>query len=342
MWVIIWSACTHALPNDTVHAIRDSAIALTAEMSAYLYNTEYDNELREGLTTIGSYVNARCVFRPTRECRFSLGAHGRKNFGDEDFFTDVRPLFRAQYRRGIYAFTLGELMFTRERHFLPDALLREEYTYDPAVEEGIEFFFDGRRVHQDLWIRYAAENTWRHREHISAGNFTRVTVGPVVMSAMAYADHYGGQMCAPLGDPVRWNIAGGAAITVRFDFEGTVNETGAQQYILASYAKDGPESPHDNGWGSLSRVWIGVAGFVCRFGYFQGHDFIAWEGNPLYRLQRPYYNIEVSRKMNLSGGVFLEFGGRLEFAGIDIAEYPGNCENVVWVNMGWSVERYAR
>ncbi|MBD3392834.1 MAG: hypothetical protein GF418_12075 [Chitinivibrionales bacterium] len=319
----------------------DSILYLSTDFLSFLHNAEFHNEFREGETILGSIVNGRVAVKATPRMSFSLGLHLRKQYGDERFLSDIRPLFQACYRQQAFSLILGEVLFTPTRHGLPDGLLREEFTYDPGVEEGVQVLYLGTTVSQDLWLTFSALNTEDHREHLSGGNCTRIRLGPVCLSAMAYIDHYGGEAFAPAGDPVRENAAGAGGVTFTHAIERVVEELGAEQFVLGSYtARDrSHDDPYESGWGSLSRGWVKVLGFLCRFSYFQGHDYVAWNGNALYQSNEPYYSLHVSKRMAFPGKVFLEFGGRLEFVGIGPAEYGSRGEHVIWLQMGMDFRR---
>jgi hypothetical protein len=322
---------------------KDSVLFVSGSALAHVYNSEYDNVYREGEPFFGAHAKARLSFLPFQHTRFSLGLFIRRDFGDESFLSDIRPLFRAKYERKGFSLVVGELVRTANRHGLLDALVREESVYVPAVEEGLQVVFDGKVVEEDLWVSYSALNTAKHREHLGTGNATVLDLGPVRFSLMGYIDHYGGQLFAPVDDPVRENLAGAAGLTFRYGLESWLDEVGAEQFFLGSYTNpDRSTGEHDEGWGSLSRVWVSFFHTMCRFGYYQGRDFVAWEGNPLYMARGPYYNVELSRRWAFPNGVFLDFGGRLEFVEIDISEYGANGEHVMWVQIGWDLDRMLR
>jgi hypothetical protein len=320
----------------------DTFMRMSSECLFVFRNTEYDNRLREGETVTGASVKTRIVLKPAVYAEFSPGVFVRKNFGDSRFLSDARPLLGAKLTFNKFTILLGELLYTDSRHGLPDAILREEYGYDPGVEEGLQFVFNGSMLNQDLWAAYMAANTPAHREHLSIGSHTRFTTGPLSAGIAGYADHYGGQLYAPPGDNVRWNVAGAGDVAVNVPVEGIISLLGADLFLLGSYTDSGGSFASENGWGVLSVVKVVVSDFLCSFGYYKGYDFKCWEGNPLYQALKPYCRLELSRKINFNTGVFLDFGLRLELVEVSPVEYAKNAENAVWINAGWNVSRPLR
>jgi hypothetical protein len=316
--------------------------SFAADMVTYIDNSEYFNRYREGYLHLGSWLSTRCVYRPVERLRFAVGLHLRKEYGDERFFSDARPLFRASYHRGDFTFAIGELA-SNTRHGLPDMFLARQWPLTHPVEEGMQFLFDGERVRQDFWAVYDSLNTPEHREHLMAGNVTLVRVGPVTLMALAYGDHYGGQAYAPAGDPVRDNLAGGLGVRFVHSREGVVHAVGAEQIGVASVVSDNREQEgYDHGSGSYTRAWVCIAGVETAVMVFKGRDFVAWKGNPLYRARDIYYYLQIRKRLDFGARAWLEFGGRFDFVDIPPADYFDRTENRLWAVIGGSLQRPLR
>lgn len=311
----------------------DSVFFISADMLCYFNNLEYFNKYREGEPFWGAYLQTRFSYR-FESVVFSVGVHARKDFGDDSFFSDIRPLFRAYYSNKNFMFVLGEL-FNKERHGLLDALIRQQFIYDPVVEEGFQVFFKNKLFHQDFWASFMALNTPQHREHLCAGNATFIHLNPFVLSIMGYVSHYGGQQAAPVHDPVRENAAAALGIdySVPVRKERKIQQFGIQQYLLGSYTSENRDSlPYDGGWGALTKIWLDISGFRWGFSFFKGNDYVTWEGNPMYRTSRPYYFLEISKHVILSEDIFFSGGLRLDF--LDFPPSNFLQENQLWVQLG--------
>ena len=314
----------------------DSVLFITADMLAWCDNLEFFNDYREGYLHLGAYVRPRFEVRPSERFSFAFGVHVRKAFGDEDFFSDARPVFRGRINRGNFSFLLGEVI-SANRHGLPDALMREEFLYDPAIEEGFQFLYKGKTVQQDFWAVYDALNTAEHREHLMAGNNTTMHAGPFAMLVLLYADHYGGQVFAPEGDPVRENVAGGGGISWKLDFKNVVNQVGLKTLGMAS-ATSRENAGYDKGWGSLSYAWISAWDTRFQLSFFKGKDFVAWQGNPMYQTGSPYVTFAVNRTTELISRLSVDYGIRADFMSGSVSEYFESPEHKLWVRIGYAFE----
>jgi hypothetical protein len=323
------------------YAGTDSLFAVSADMLGYMDNAEYFNDYSEGQTYLGALAKIRLVYRPAAPVSFSLGMHMRKDFGDDRFFSDARPLLRVRYDHNGFSMVLGELAGLAQ-HGLLDAMLREQVAYDPGVEEGLQILYKGSIVDQDLWMNYYALNTAQQREHLDIGDRTTVAIGPLYFSAMGLADHHGGQLFDPPNDPVRENVTGALGVTFRCPLQGRIREIGAEEFAVGSFTDfdraNGPN--HQKGYGSLTHVWMMPLGFNVGLRYFKGHDYETWQGDSLYEAKNYYSHFEVSRLFVFSRDIYLDFGFRFEFVDTDFAGYFEHAENRVWVRLGGSMEKF--
>lgn len=324
---------------DSGSVAADSVLFLSVDMVAFLNNLEYFNAYRSGEPFFGAHAQARLGVQPFRGGVFSLGIHIRRDFGDEVFLSDVLPLFRAHLTRGPISFILGEL-FSRNQHGLLDALLREQVAYRPVVEEGLQFMYKGRLLRQDVWANYPALNTGSHREHLQVGNATHLIIEPVTASLMAYIDHFGGQLFAPPGDPVRENLTGACGITYRLSLSSAVEEIGIEQFLVGSYTSSNrAEIPYESGWGSITRSWLTVAGFEFSLLFYSGNGFTNWQGNTLYQTDDTYYCFQMDKCVRFGKVACLDFGIRLDFVDMTPDQYFDNGDNQIWVVLACEIDR---
>jgi hypothetical protein len=333
-----------SLHAEKTEASADSVLFISGDMLGYLNNLEYYNDYREGEPFWGAYLQARLSYKPFKKFLFSGGIHMRKDFGDESFLSDIRPLFQALYTHKDFTLIFGELA-NKTRHGLLDAIIKEQFIYNPVVEEGIQILIKNDRITQDLWANYPALNTRKHREHLCAGNTTVLFVKPVTFSLMGYVSHYGGQLFDPGNDPVRENVTGAAGVAYTKEFGGTFEEVGAEQFFTGSYTSDttsGANRNYDGGWGSLSHIWILFAGVEIGVSFYKGDDFTTWEGNPMYQSDASYYFLEVNKSFVFEKNIFIDIGLRLDFMDMYPADYFENGDNQIWFRIGGSFNRKIR
>lgn len=331
-------------PAENVSVPIDTQAFLSTNMLLFLNNLEYYNAYREGLPFWGSYLQIRFHYKPFPKIRFSCGIHLRKDFGDENFVSDIRPLFQAWYAHENFSLICGEL-FNENRHGLLDALLKEQYMYNPVVEEGLQIRYTSDKFKQDLWGIYPALNTPEHREHLCLGNYSVLNLGPFYLTLMGYISHYGGQLFAPENDPVRENLTAAFGVTYTFNLNKRIEEIGIEQFLLGSYTSNLAKITADNyldGWGGLTHLWLVFFGFKVGLSFFQGHDFITWEGNPMYQSNAPYYFIDCSRSFSFTNRIFLNFGFRFDFLDMYPGDYFKNGDHQIWLNFGGQLTKIFR
>lgn len=320
-------------PPDTLERL-----VLTGEMLAFADNMEYFNDLREGETILGSWAKLRLTYRPWSHTSFSLGGHIRKAFGDRSAFSDIRPLFRARHTRNGVSLIIGEI-HARERHGLLEALLRREFRYDPAVEEGLQVLWEGERGSLDLWATVDTLHTKKRRENLRFGNRSVLRLGPVQLLLMAHADHHGGQLYNVPG-PIKENITGALGAAYVLQRDSKLSLVSIEEYVLgSSTSPDRSVYDHEQGWGSVSKARVVVAGFDISALFFIGNDYTTWQGNPFYMSEDPYYYLQIRRIARLCPNARLDFGLRMDFVGIAPAEYVKLPEHRMWIELECELDR---
>jgi hypothetical protein len=316
----------------------DSVLSFSGKAFFYLNNLEYYNGYREGEPFFGSYIQLRLSYKPYNKFTFSAGVHARKDIGDEVFFSDIRPLFRVKYHFKNFSFIFGELQY-KNRHKLLDALLREQYIYNPVVEEGIQLLYNGHIISQDLWGIYPVLNTPRHREKLCVGNCTYLFAGSFYFSLMGYITHYGGQLFAPENDPVRENITGGVGVSYSFPIPVKTSKIGIDQFFIGSYTSDTANISRKNyiqGWGSISKIWMSIKGYSAGLTLYQGNDYITWEGNPMYQSNTFYYFIEFDKSLSFPKDILVNFGFRLDFMDMYPYQFFENGDHQIWIKIEYN------
>ena len=115
----------------------DVTFGVSGDVRTFLDNIEYSTSYQTGETIFGASAAFRFFFEPSVHTRFAFGVYGLRLFGDENFLTRTLPLFRAQYESERVSFILGEII-SSDAHGLPDIAYRQEFRFDPGIEEGIQ------------------------------------------------------------------------------------------------------------------------------------------------------------------------------------------------------------
>jgi len=310
-------------------------LGISGEVLSFVENIEYDNTLRTGETILGASLRTRVVYRPEQRFRFSAGFFGRRNAGDSRFLSSSRALIGAAFFTGNFTFTLGELQTPDNKEFT-DILFKSDYRWNPGFFEGLELSWRTRLLSQRTWIHWYALNTPSQREHFALGNYSSITYGVYSVRLSLIADHHGGQLYAPAGDPVRENIAGTAGLELNFPFEKIISGIKGMAQVAVSADRDRSlSSGFKNGYGFTGGAAVNTRIADISLNWFKGEQFKTALGNPLYGLSSPYYILEISK--SFSNSLISADGGiRFEFIGSDLGEYLKNPQHRWWLSLSCS------
>jgi hypothetical protein len=317
---------------------------ISGDVLAFVDNIEYSTRYRTGETLFGASAVVRFYYEPSEHIRFAAGVYGLRRFGDERFFSRTLPVFRARYVSDNLSFILGELV-SAEAHGLPDVLYRQEYRYDPGIEEGIQFM--GRRgcFSTDLWVSWDSLNTPAHREHFIAGNSSMFSFDEISIPFFIISDHTGGELYNIQSQPVQEHFGGAAGINVTHPLHAgsALRRVFGQVLALGStYRVRSGNGEAGRGYGIMCKAGISPFGFDCSAQWFKGRDLFLPTGDPLFRSDKPVYAFEAARDVPLKGGVSVRGGLRFETEGCSLKTYFSNPRYRWWITMNSGFERKFR
>jgi hypothetical protein len=315
---------------------------ISGDVLAYVDNIEYSTRYRTGETLFGASAVVRYYYEPSERLRFAAGVYGLRRFGDERFFSRAMPVFRARYVSDNLSFILGELV-SADAHGLPDVLYRQEYRYDPGIEEGIQFM--GRRgcFSTDMWVSWDSLNTPAHREHFIAGSASRFSFNGFSFPLLIVADHTGGEGFDVLGQPVQEHVGVAAGIDAAHPVGSMVRRVFGQVLALGStYRVRSGNGEAGRGYGIMCKAGISPFGFDCSAQMFRSRDLFIPTGDPLFRSDKPVYAFETAREILLKGGVSVRGGLRFETEGCSLKSYFKNPKYRWWISMNSGFERKFR
>lgn len=303
-----------------------SSLSFKTELFGYIDNLEYYSDYREGVLLLGTDANLFFEYIPHPSVEFSLGVHLKKDFGDEDYYSDARPYFRTQYNKGGYQLNIGVLDHLT-RHSLPDAILAEETTYSDGIEEGIQFLWDYDHIFVDFWMSVEKLNTPEHREHLDFGLYIENSWRKLTTSGMVYWDHYGGQLYAPENDPVRDNTVGSVNLKFTQPLKSGKGNIGSDFRFLGSQTKD-----LGTGYGFVLAPWFKLNEFRTTFSIYKGFDYHTWRGNTIYHTNDIYYYFQLDRSVEIVKNLYFDWGVRIDFVDITPERYFDHFEHKLWIS----------
>ncbi len=302
-------------------------LSFTTELFGYVDNLEYYSSYREGVLLLGTDMNLFFNYSPTSAIDFSVGAHFKKDFGDEDYYSDIRPYFKSKYQRDAYSLIIGVLE-NDNRHKLPDAILAEETLFTDGIEEGIQMKWQFPQIEIDLWMSVDELNTPEHREHLDFGLYLENQFRKLTSSAMVYWDHYGGQLYSPENDPVRDNTNGSLALTFTQPLKKERSDIGTTLRFLGSDTKG-----LGGGYGFSLSPWIMLNGYKTTFSVFKGDNYHTWRGNTMYHTNDIYYYLQIDKTVDVAKNLYLDWGVRLDFVDISPNDYFLHSEHKLWITL---------
>lgn len=315
-------------------SVENKKVHFNADLLGYLNNLEYFNDYRKGDLFIGGEFKTGFSYKPIDNIEFAIGVYMRRATGDENGFTDIRPQFKAEFKKNAYTMTIGDI-HENNRHNLPDAIIKEQYVYEEGMEEGVQFQWDYRLFKADLWLATDLLNTPEHREHLLSGFYNKIPLKDFTFESMIFWDHFGGQKYFPEGDYMRDAINGSVALKYKHLFEGKGldNVGGELRFLASSVTPNRNDVKAHRGVGGLGRLYMTLKRMEIAFQFFKGDGYDSWLGNEIYKTDKYYYFLELSRITDLFGKAELEWGVRFDFVDITPDKYFDHTEHQVWVRV---------
>ncbi|MBN2189031.1 MAG: hypothetical protein JW699_06225 [Chitinispirillaceae bacterium] len=339
-------ACLSAKASDHGTAGSVGRTGISGEVLAFIDDIEYSTAWRSGATMFGASAVFRFFYEPSERLQFAAGAYGLRRFGDERFFSRALPVFRARYITERLEFILGELI-ADSAHGLPDILYRQEYLFDPGIEEGIQLRAQRGHVRADLWVHWDSLNTPENREHFTAGFVSELSFDNISFPLAVVAGHSGGELYEIPGQPVQDRLGAAAGVAAAWPVNAAVRRAigrvfGQVLAVGSAYRVRSGQGETGSGHGILCRAGISPFDFDLSALWFKGRDLLEPAGDPLYRSNRPVYALEAARNYSMNDRVTVSGGIRFETEGCSFRSYFSNPRYRWWISMRGGFERRTR
>jgi len=272
----------------------------------YVKNNEYFNEIADGYTLFGYYLNPKISYQPHEKVQIELGAFAQKEFGSKGF-KELQPTFTIQIKQNDWKFLFGNIEGT-VNHRMIEPLMGFEKLLSNPLEHGIQVKYQkqvsakqiGRatgaketynddEVFFDSWIDWQGSTSpgRTNQEYIWAGaNFysRAVEIKGLKFKALTQLSvyHQGGQNIQSLL-AVRTLINPGLGIRVQKDFSNN------QSLIADNYYVGYFESPYRGTAYYLNTYWKHPK-YQVGLSYWFSHYFTSPMGNHLFQSQSQKYN----------------------------------------------------
>ena len=276
--------------EKTFSADNNSKLLFGIENTNFVKNNEYFNKFYDGYTLLGYSLKPKLIYFPSANTKIEAGAYILKYSGVEEF-SKVLPVFTFQYRIGPHLdFVLGSLYGTIN-HKLIEPLFQFEKYYESNEESGLQFLYHNRYLESDLWVnweRFIFPSS-PYKEEFATGfsNTIKLTDEKskwvVNIPVQAIIAHRGGQIdTASVKLETLMNSAIGLNLGRKFE-KGFIKYIGLENHYLTYNDLHGNAPLLDNGYAIYSNLKLSSKKYHLELGYFQGHNFVAPRGEPLFQ-----------------------------------------------------------
>lgn len=322
---------------------RVGKLGISGECLGYLDNLEYTTHNFVGQTYFGGSTRLRLFYEPAQHLRFSAGFYGLRRFGDNDnFFSIAMPIFRAQYFTDHLSFMIGDLPVAGN-HSMPNLVYRQEYQFDPGVQEGLQLDIHLKHFDWEIWGAWDSLLSPAHREHFEAASSAKFKAGCFSFPLYLSADHTGGEgeVFSDSVGPVKERFGGATGVEFRFPLDNGLHAVFGELLVPASFYRirqNGGETGH--GAGVFAKLGISPWGFDCSLQYFKGNNLNLPLGDPIFQSNLPVYALEISREYRIDKHIDITGGWRWETPDVSsIQQYFSTPKYRFWIGLRGDFEK---
>ncbi len=308
-----------------------TTVELHLDSAIYADNSEFDNEFREGATTLGSFQQIFFDVAPAHRTTLRFGVFALERAGSHSAVDHALPIVSLHWGNGRHRFVLGTIDSADRRrplgpdretpHGLLPPLAIETRWFTHPYEAGAQWFVDTARQQQDVWFDYQVENTPEHREKFDVGAVGRARLaGPLSVGYQFHVVHHGGQQFA--SGPVSDSFAVGPGVILQGPV-GSFRSVSLELYGLAASDRPDRANPASTvrGKAVFVRSSFETGAWRAHVIAWRGDDFLHEDGDPdylsrfldgrLFRRVRDYSEAGLTRLFPLANGVDFEGSLRL-------------------------------
>lgn len=289
------------------------------EVAVFMENIEKIDGIR-GRTFVGFLVPARFRYRASESVTIELGAFLGQDFGDDSELDLAEPIVRLVAEPIDDVYLVGGTILPT--HWIHDALLDDTQRLQGA-EQGFQARVDRPTLKLDSWINWRVRETRIRPEEFDVGFAGQLRprlpgLAGLRLDAQGFWSHVGGQQNDT--DRVEHNLTFLAGATwgcaAPFGLDWIEDLRAGGHYLRVLDDGRDRDASEGSGWEAViqldTRPWERV-GIRYHASYFDGDEFVASRGDPLYRLG-DYTQMggtliaRLPGALRLEGGVVLQYG----------------------------------
>jgi hypothetical protein len=249
-------------------------------MLNYLKNNEYFNEIADGYTLFGYYLNPKIAYQPHGKVQIEAGVFVRKEFGTSGL-TEIEPTFTIQIKQGDWRFLFGNIEGAIS-HRMIEPLVGFERLLTKPLEHGIQAKYQYKEAFFDAWLDWQKNTSpgKTNQEYIWNGfsfyakplKIKELKLQAIVQTSIY---HKGGQNIQSI-QPVRTIINPAVGLRVQ-------KELGKKQiFVFDNYYVGYFESPRRGTAYYLNTFWKRPK-YQIGLSYWLGHYFNSSLGGDLFQ-----------------------------------------------------------
>lgn len=260
----------------------------------YLRNTEYFNDIELGRTLFGYQLQPTFFIQPNPHVKIQGGVWVRHDFGGENPFTEVLPVFSLKLQNKRHSFTFGTLEGALS-HKLIEPLQDINSAIERRIENGAQYQLNSRRIILDTWINWEKfiERGSPYKEQFTAGLNVGVPIiktesgFSLIVPLQALAHHKGGQIDTDTSNMIMQLNGATGLVAVKGYTSGFISYIRLMGHVVG-YRENTNSGffPYREGSGVYGNFGINARnGLGVLVSYWNGNRFLAPRGSAIYASQ---------------------------------------------------------
>lgn len=305
-------AAEPAPPHDLDLRFETTTFLLNLEKQGLEDNT-FTNGLGRDTTLIGNLLNVSLHKRLLASLDLDLGVFANMPFGHETEVSQVRPIFRLQYRPDEHVAALIGTLHVPHRGF-HDAVFDDANRFVRPLEQGAQVLVETPYYHQDAFANWQQAFGGSAPNRYDVGYAGQLRFGPLAFNAQVHWVR-NGQALLKLDRSFSTanNVvtAAGPELVLTpsayFPALRWWDQIGVRFTYLTSYNEPMSGSPVTRGRGYETKVWLDVAGWRPSISFWRSRQFLSLQGDPEFAASN-FPELGLSKLFVLGESASIEIG----------------------------------
>jgi len=283
--------------NIEIDTAKANILEFRIENSNFLKNDEYFNDIVQGYTLIGYFINPKLVYYPSKNTKIEAGVSFLKYSGIESF-SKVLPTFSFHYQASKSTeIVIGTLNGTTN-HELIEPIFKYEYFFTDQIENGLQFLFDTKFYKGDIWVNwqqfiFSGDD---QQEIFTAGISNRFflngqnKVHRFSIPLQILFVHQGGQINETAENVTTLN---NSALGFNYNYNpavGFIKSVSAESFFVSFKDQSSDHQlPYIQGYGIYSSATVKASYFDLRVAHWYGDFFLSGRGDPIFQCASTVY-----------------------------------------------------